>query len=326
MPGERWDHSRRSAAPARRCRRRGTGCGLRTSAGSGGTPTSPTPMGAGLLRRTSVQRRTSRPAAPDGPEDSDGALSGYDRAMPWQEVGDGVYRRRYNSFDLNVGAVVGDDQVLVIDTRGWRAQAEELRRDLRLLSPLPWRQVVNTHAHFDHCFGNELFGGAAIWGHERCANNLRTRGEEQRANMMAGMPELADDLAEVEIVAPDNLVSERATLLVGGREVELRYLGRGHTDNDLVVEGAPPAYADSWPLEWPATVDRLLAIAPATVVPGHGDVVDHTFVRRQREELQAMAELCRQVARGELALQVGLARAPFAERQARLALERARIT
>ncbi|HKA09253.1 MAG TPA: MBL fold metallo-hydrolase [Candidatus Dormibacteraeota bacterium] len=261
--------------------------------------------------------------------------------MPWQEVGDRVYRHRYNSFDLNVGAVVGDDQVLVIDTRGWRAQAEELRRDLRLLSPLPWRQVVNTHAHFDHCFGNELFRGAAIWGHERCADDLRTLGEEQRANMMAGLPELADDLAQVEIVPPDNLVNERATLSVGGRKVELRYLGRGHTDNDLVVlvpdagvvfagdlveEGAPPSYADSWPLEWPATVDRLLAIAPATVVPGHGDVIDHTFVRRQREELQAMAELCRQVARGELAPQMGLARAPFAEREARLALERARIT
>lgn len=159
--------------------------------------------------------------------------------------------------------------------------------------------------------------------------------------MMAGMPEVADDLAEVEIVPPDNLVSERATLLVGGREVELRYLGRGHTDNDLVVlvpdagvlfagdlveEGAPPSYGDAWPLEWPATVDRLLAMAPATVVPGHGDVVDHAFVRRQWEELQAMAELCRQVARGDLAPEVALARAPFAEREAQLALERARIT
>ena len=273
--------------------------------------------------------------------DSGGAASAYDRTMPWQEVGDRVYRRRYRSFDLNVGAVVGDDQVLVIDTRGWRAQAEELRRDLRLLSPFPWRQIVNTHAHFDHCFGNELFGEAAIWGHERCAENLRTRGEEQRANMIAGMPDVADDLAEVEIVPPDNLVSERATLLVGGRDVELRYLGRGHTDNDLVVlvpdagvvfagdiveEGAPPSYGDAWPLEWPVTVDRLLAIAPATVVPGHGDVVDLAFVRRQRGELAEMAELCRQVARAELAPEAAIARAPFAEREARLALERARIT
>ena len=256
----------------------------------------------------------------------------------WQEVGDRVYRYRYRSFDLNVGAVVGDDQVLVIDTRGWRAQADELRRDLRRLSPLPWRQVVNTHAHFDHCFGNERFGGAAIWGHERCAENLRARGEEQRANMIAWMPRAADDLAAVEIVPPGHLVDQRATLLVGGREVELRHLGRGHTDNDLVVlvpdagvmfagdlveEGAPPSYGDAWPLEWPATVGRLLELAPPTVVPGHGDVVDLAFVRRQAEELAAMAELCRQVARGELAPEAAVGRAPFAEREARFALERA---
>jgi alkylhydroperoxidase family enzyme len=64
--------------------------------------------------------------------------------------GDRVYR--YRSFDLNVGAVVGDDQVLVIDTRGWRAQADELRRDLRRLSPLPWRQVINTQALYSYRF------------------------------------------------------------------------------------------------------------------------------------------------------------------------------
>jgi glyoxylase-like metal-dependent hydrolase (beta-lactamase superfamily II) len=257
----------------------------------------------------------------------------------WQEVGDRVYRYRYPSFDLNIGAVVGDDQVLVIDTRSWRAEAEELRRDLRRLSPLPWRQVVNTHCHFDHCFGNQLFREAAIWGHERCAENLRTRGEEQRANMITWMPEAAAELAAVEIVPPDHLVGERATLLVGGREVELRYLGRAHTDNDLVVlvpdagvvfagdlveEGAPPSYGDAFPLDWPGTVGRLLEVAPPVVVPGHGDVVDHAFVRRQAADLAAMAELCRQVERGEMAPEPALARAPFPERTARLALARAR--
>jgi hypothetical protein len=46
----------------------------------------------------------------------------------WQEVGPGVFRCRYAAFDLNVGTVVGDDEILVVDTRGWRAQAGELRR------------------------------------------------------------------------------------------------------------------------------------------------------------------------------------------------------
>jgi hypothetical protein len=46
----------------------------------------------------------------------------------WQEVGDRVYRRRYESLDLNVGAVVGADEVLVVDTRSFAAEAAQLRR------------------------------------------------------------------------------------------------------------------------------------------------------------------------------------------------------
>ena len=52
----------------------------------------------------------------------------------WQEVGDRVFRFRYRSFDLNVGAVVGDDEVLVVDTRSWVAEATELLADLRRLT------------------------------------------------------------------------------------------------------------------------------------------------------------------------------------------------
>ena len=90
---------------------------------------------------------------------------------------------------------------------------------------------------------------------------------------------------------------------------------------DLVEEGAPPLYGDdAFPYEWPATLDRLLALAPATVVPGHGDVVGHGFVRGQREELAAMAALCRRVAAGELAAAAALRAAPFPEDTAGQAL------
>lgn len=256
----------------------------------------------------------------------------------WQEVGEGVYRRRYHSLDLNVGAVLGADQVLLVDTRSCQAQAAALRRDLRALTSLPCRQVVNTHAHFDHCFGNASFRPAAVWGHPRCAEELRNRGEQQRASAMRALPEAAARLAAVEIVAPDRLVAERAAVDGGGRRVELIHLGRGHTDNDLVVlvpdagvafagdlveEGAPPAFGDAWPLEWPATLDRLLEGAPPVVVPGHGDVVDPAFVRGQRDEQRAMAELCRRVLERRLAVEEAVRLAPFPAATARMALERA---
>ena len=51
-------------------------------------------------------------------------MSRHDRG--WQEVGDRVFRFRYRSLDLNVGAVLGEDEVLVVDTRSFAAQAAEL--------------------------------------------------------------------------------------------------------------------------------------------------------------------------------------------------------
>jgi len=71
---------------------------------------------------------------------------------PWHEVGDGVFVRRYPFLDQTIGAVVGLERVLVIDTRATRLQARELIRDLRQLTQLPW-VAANTHAHFDHAGG-----------------------------------------------------------------------------------------------------------------------------------------------------------------------------
>ncbi|MFL5796142.1 MAG: MBL fold metallo-hydrolase [Actinomycetota bacterium] len=136
----------------------------------------------------------------------------------WQEVGDRVYRRRYGSLDLNVGAVVGADEVLVVD--------------LRALTPQPCRQVVNTHAHFDHCFGNASMRPAAIWGHERCAAHLRTRAAQERDHLLRWLPEAAGELDGLELDPPERTVGDAgAELRVGGRRVELRFCGRGHTDH-----------------------------------------------------------------------------------------------
>jgi glyoxylase-like metal-dependent hydrolase (beta-lactamase superfamily II) len=94
---------------------------------------------------------------------------------------------------------------------------------------------------------------------------------------------------------------------LGGRRVELLHLGNGHTDGDVVVvvpdvdvffvgdlveESAPPSYGDdSYPLEWPETLDRVIGLlgAESKVVPGHGAVVDAEYVREQAGDLGTVA-------------------------------------
>jgi glyoxylase-like metal-dependent hydrolase (beta-lactamase superfamily II) len=227
----------------------------------------------------------------------------------WREVGDRVFVRRYPFFDQNITAVVGDGQVLVVDTRSTYAQAREIQDELRALTPHPWI-VLNTHHHFDHTFGNALFAPTSIWGHWRCAEVLTTSAAERRDELAVEMPELADELREVEIVAPNRTFDDEALIAVGDREVIVWHAGRGHTDNDvvaripgtdvviagdLVEEGAPPYFGDGFPLDWPSTLGAMLERAPGPIVPGHGDVVDRAYVTAQMEEIAAAADAARSV-------------------------------
>ncbi len=257
----------------------------------------------------------------------------------WQEVGDGVFVMRYEFFDQDIGAVVGGGEVLVIDTRTTYAQARELLEDLRRLTPHPWT-VLNTHHHFDHAFGNAVFRPADFWGHERCAAELRAHGDLAKRLIGQEMPELAEELAEVEIVPPNRTVGDAGRIVVGGRIVELRHLGRGHTDNDLVAivpdasvlflgdlieVGAPPSFGDSFPLDWPETNARVAELfdESAAVVPGHGSVTDREFVLRQTADLAVAAAIAREAHAGGEAIESAIERVPFPEPFARACLERA---
>jgi glyoxylase-like metal-dependent hydrolase (beta-lactamase superfamily II) len=244
----------------------------------------------------------------------------------WTEVGERVFVRRYEFYDQNIGAVLGGDDVLLIDTRSTHVQAREIADDLRTLTAAPVTIVVDTHGHFDHAFGNHVFRPATVWGHERCVTFIERTGEVRRARVATEMPEMAADLAEVILDPPDRTFDETAYVDVGDRRVELRHLGLGHTDHDIVIKvpdaavtfagdlienGAVPAFGDAYPLDWPETASRLAELVVGVVVPGHGDTVEQGFVEEQAVALAALAELARRVARGELSLADALAKTPF---------------
>ncbi|HSK22559.1 MAG TPA: MBL fold metallo-hydrolase [Egicoccus sp.] len=227
-------------------------------------------------------------------------------------VADGVFVRRHERLHLNTGLVVGEDACLVVDTCETLAQGIDLRTAIRRITDLPW-VVVNTHGHHDHAFGNAAFTPCEIWGHPGCVTMLTRYGEVQRevfhrAAVQGSDLGLAAELADTPIVVPDRPVDAETTIDLGGRAVHLRHLGRGHTDNDLVVEvpglavfagdlveeGDPPAFADAFPLDWPDTVAGLLVLGDdVPVVPGHGAVVDRRFVAGQQSLLAAVSRIVR---------------------------------
>lgn len=258
--------------------------------------------------------------------------------MDWHEIGDRVYTRRYDFLDQQIGVVLGGRDVLVIDTRASPAHARVVVEELRGLTPSPVSIVVDSHWHWDHTFGNSVFRPARIWGHVRAAERLRRDGPAAIRDAAEWKPELAAEFGEVVIDPPEHTFDDRATLRLGDRIVELAYHGRGHTEGDITVHvpdanvlfaadlvenGAPPSFGDSYPLDWPDTVERLLPLATGAVVPGHGAVGGRAFLEEQLAAFRALVELARQVHAGSLSIDAAIAAGPWGPRTPRDAFERA---
>jgi glyoxylase-like metal-dependent hydrolase (beta-lactamase superfamily II) len=263
----------------------------------------------------------------------------------WIELGDGVLVRRYAELDLSIGLVLGDGECLVVDARGDLVQGAELAAAVREITPTPGTVVI-THAHWDHSFGTASLLPSAVWAHRNCHADLLANGHRQRAEVATmyrreGRAEDAERVSAVEPVLPDHLVTDRAELTVGGRRVVLAYFGPGHTDSDLVAhvpdagvvfagdlveQGAPPAFEDSYPLSWPTAVDGILALAPAVVSPGHGAPVDAEFVAAQRAELALISELGDAVISGGCSRRDALVRSPYPDEVLYTAIRRIQTT
>jgi glyoxylase-like metal-dependent hydrolase (beta-lactamase superfamily II) len=233
-------------------------------------------------------------------------------------VADRVWVARYDWFDVNVTLVGGERGVLVVDTHGSGAAAAEVVDDVRRLGAGPVVGIVNTHWHFDHTFGNATvrgaFGAVPVTAHEETARELSEGADRIKQRYADSDDPHRDEVVATEVVLPDDTFSSARVIDLGDRAVELVHPGRGHTAGDLVVrvpdgdvllagdlveESAPPALGDdSWPMEWPLTLDLVLGLlTPASVVvPGHGAPVDRGFVERQRDDLGVVAETIRDLA------------------------------
>lgn len=257
--------------------------------------------------------------------------------MTWREIADGVLVRRYDHpFDHNVGLVLGADQVLIIDTRSNPREADELTAEMKSVTKLPVGWVFNTHHHWDHTFGNQRFADASIWGHRRCAEMLIDHGEATKKEIVETYPE-EESYREVIISPPTELFEERAALDLGNRSVEFVYYGLGHTDNDavlhidgvtfagdLVEEGSPPFFGDSFPIAWAETVGHLAEAAREIVVPGHGAPVDSEHLVVARFDLAWVGRAAKAGrAAGKSVEEIDLSDSPYPEETAREALARA---
>ncbi len=230
----------------------------------------------------------------------------------WFAVGTGSIFVQSNAL-----VIVNENDVVVVDSHVTPAAARALLDSIETITEKPVRYLINSHYHFDHAHGNQAFPeGVAIVGHRYTRQKLlgAVLDEPTYKTFTGGIPgaveamkaqldglegsersELEDmirvqeahleALSETRPTPPDVTISEHLTIHRGHRNIELHFLGRGHTGGDIVVYlpqdemvftgdlllPFPSYMGTGWVNEWPETLDRVLALDAETFLPGHGE-------------------------------------------------------
>jgi glyoxylase-like metal-dependent hydrolase (beta-lactamase superfamily II) len=193
----------------------------------------------------------------------------------------------------NSGFVVGEEAVLVIDSRFTVNHARQLLDAVRSVTDVPIRYLVNTHYHPDHVWGNSIFRaeGAIILARPETSVEMERFSPLYKDYYRDRKPDVYGMIRDVETALPDSFVQDGLTIDLGGIEAVLAYYGPGHTAGDLVVSvpsrrivftgglvsnGYHPNLGDQGADlgNWLRTLDLLAGGDPAIVVPGQGPAGD----------------------------------------------------
>jgi len=223
-------------------------------------------------------------------------------------IADGVYSyvdtknpSPATSFGANAGIIIGKDGVVVVDTLTSAKEAQRFIKDIRAITDKPIRYVVNTHHHLDHSFGNSEFVklGAVVVAQENCRKEAQ-KDADTIIKRALGYGFTVEAMEGTTVVLPTLTFTDKMTIELGDKTVELIYPGPSHTNGSSVVlipdvkvlfagdalfTNFHPNLRDADVGGWIKALDKISALDVQKVIPGHGPVSSRQDIADMKQYL-----------------------------------------
>lgn len=191
--------------------------------------------------------------------------------------------------DPNTGVVIGEDSVMVVDAQATPRLANMVVEKIRTVTDKPIKYVVLTHYHAVRVLGASAYGADEILMSETARSMVVERGQEDWDSEFGRFPRLFQGHESIPgLTWPTMTFSDRMSLYMGKRRVDLMFLGRGHTAGDIVahvpdanvmftgdlVEYHSACYCgDAHFADWPDTLEEIRDFDLDAIAPGRGDAL-----------------------------------------------------
>jgi glyoxylase-like metal-dependent hydrolase (beta-lactamase superfamily II) len=231
------------------------------------------------------------------------------------DLGNQTYENE--GLNSNLGFVVTNDGVLVINTGPSMHVARALHRAIGKTTAQPVKWVVNLNSQNHYWLGNSHFKslGAAIVAHKEADRIMRDVGETQLASSQRLLMEKAEDTT---LAHPSELLNDKREIKLGKTVIQLLHFGHAHTPGDIVVwlpqqrivfagdivytERMLVVLPVSNSASWLRAFDKLAQLNPRIIIPGHGHPADMTTAHKDTRDYLAFlrAEIKKSLDKGEM--------------------------
>ena len=257
-----------------------------------------------------------------------------------KKIGDGVYvyyGKHENIYEdgnigdiANLGFIIGDESIAVIDTGGSHQVGEALKLAIKKISDKPIKYVINTHVHQDHIFGNTAFisEDAIIYGHFNLKKALKERGSQY----IKQISEAGIKVKKTRIIFPHIVIAEissdqskklynKITIDLGNRKLQLTSHELAHTYSDasvydiktktffvgdLVQDERLPTM-DGLVKNWIKVLDEIEKVDFKIMVPGHGKIqTDNAALNKTKKYLQVLYDEVIEALKKDIPIEEGL--------------------